>query len=235
MAAADVEVSAGASGRLRVADAVVGYLLAVVLSSIGLSIALGVGLDEDGLGTMLAGQVGFWFGLVGVVVVAVRARTSGSVREVLAVRATWRDVAVGLPLGLVLQLVVLPLLYLPLRALVDDLDVEGPARELLDKGSGAALALLVLSVVLVAPVVEELFFRGLLLRSMEERWGTKVGVIGSSVIFGATHFQLIQFPALALAGLLFAVLAVRAGRLGPAIAAHAGFNAATVVVLTLFD
>ena len=89
--------------------------------------------------------------------------------------------------------------------------------------------------VVVAPVVEELFFRGLLLRSMVQRWGTRVGVVGSSVIFGATHFQAIQFPALALAGLLFAVLAVRAGRLGPAIAAHAGFNAATVIVLTLFD
>lgn len=234
MAAADAEVTAGAPG-LRVADAIVGYLLAVVLSSIGVSIALGAGLDEDGIGVLLAGQVGFWIGLVGVVVVAVRARTTVSVRNALAVRGTGHDLVVGLPLGLGLQLVVLPVLYLPLQALIDDLDVEGPARDLLDRGSGVAFVLLVLSVVVVAPVVEELFFRGLLLRSIEQRWGTRVAVIGSSMIFGATHFQAIQFPALALAGLLFAVLAVRSGRLGPAIAAHAGFNAATVVVLTFFD
>jgi membrane protease YdiL (CAAX protease family) len=232
---ADVQVDATAPGRLQVADAVVGYLLAVVLSSIGASIALGAGLDEDGFGVLLAGQVGFWIGLLVVVAFAVRVRAAGAVRDVLAVRATGRDVAVGLPLGLITQLVVLPLLYLPLQALVDDLDVEGPARELLDRGSGPAFVLLVLSVVVVAPFVEELFFRGLLLRSMEQRWGTKVAVIGSSVIFGATHFQAIQFPALALAGLLFAVLAVRSGRLGPAVAAHVGFNAATVVVLTFFD
>ena len=130
---------------------------------------------------------------------------------------------------------VLPLLYLPVQALVDDLDIEGPARELLDRGSGVAAVLLLASVVLVAPFVEELFFRGLLLRSMEQRWGTRVAVVGSSVIFGATHFQAIQFPGLAVAGLLFSVLAVRAGRLGPAIAAHVGFIAATVVVLTFLD
>lgn len=219
---------------LRITDAFVGYLLAVVLSAVGASVALGAGLDEDGLGVLVAGQIGFWVGLVAVSVLAVRARVGGQVRAVLGVQMTVRDLLVGVPLGVVAQLIVVPLIYLPLRSLVDDLDVEGPARELLDRGNGVGLMVLAVTVVVVAPVVEELFFRGLLLRSIDERWGARAAVIGSSVFFGATHFQLVQFPALALAGGLFAVLAVRAGRLGPAIAAHAGFNAATVVALTAF-
>jgi membrane protease YdiL (CAAX protease family) len=51
------------------------------------------------------------------------------------------------------------------------------------------------------------------------------------VLFAATHFQLLQLPALALAGALFGVLAHRAGRLGPAIAAHIVFNMTAVVTL----
>ncbi len=55
--------------------------------------------------------------------------------------------------------------------------------------------------------------------------------IGSSVIFGATHFQLLQLPALTTAGLVFAFLRVRTGRLGPAILGHAAFNCITVASL----
>jgi membrane protease YdiL (CAAX protease family) len=57
------------------------------------------------------------------------------------------------------------------------------------------------------------------------------GIAITSVLFAATHFQLLQLPALALAGALFGVLAHRAGRLGPAIAAHIVFNMTAVVTL----
>ena len=87
------------------------------------------------------------------------------------------------------------------------------------------------AVIVVAPVVEELFFRGLLLGEMQRRWGTAAAVAASSVVFGATHFQPLQFPGLTAAGAVFAIAAVRTRRLGPAIAVHAGFNATTFVAL----
>jgi membrane protease YdiL (CAAX protease family) len=43
--------------------------------------------------------------------------------------------------------------------------------------------------------------------------------------------QPLQFPALALAGALFGVLAYRFDRLGPAIAAHVVFNMTAVIAL----
>jgi membrane protease YdiL (CAAX protease family) len=95
------------------------------------------------------------------------------------------------------------------------------------------VAVLFVFLVIGAPVVEELFFRGLLLRSLDRRFGTPAAVIGSALVFGLVHYELLQLPALILFGIVLAVLAERTGRLGPGIAAHAAFNAATVLSLTL--
>ncbi len=91
--------------------------------------------------------------------------------------------------------------------------------------------LLVLIVGLGAPSVEELFYRGLLLRSLERRWGPGWAVALSAIVFGATHFQPLQFPALTLLGVILALMVQRTGRLGPAIATHVVFNMVTVIVL----
>ena len=57
--------------------------------------------------------------------------------------------------------------------------------------------LLVLIVVIAAPIVEELFYRGLLLRALERRVGNGWAVVWCGLIFGASHFELLQLPALA--------------------------------------
>lgn len=221
----------GAAVEWRIADAAVGYVAAMGMSVVTASAAIGGGASDDGLAVFLAGQVGFWVVLVGTMAAVSRLRGTGSLAAYLGMRATVRDAVVGFPVGVAAQLVALPVLYLPLQLLVDDLDLDGPARDVLDRGGGWGLPVLAVAVVVVAPVVEEVFFRGLLLGAFRDRWGVPVAIAASSVVFGVTHFQPLQFPGLTLAGLVFAVLAVRAGRLGPAIWAHAGFNAATVVVL----
>jgi membrane protease YdiL (CAAX protease family) len=124
-----------------------------------------------------------------------------------------------------------PLVSLPIIWLAGvDLDkLSQPARELGDKATTpGGIALLFLTVAIGAPLAEELFFRGLVLRAFEKRVGTRWAVAASSVVFGATHFQALQFPALTAAGVVFALLVVTTGRLGPAIFAHMAFNAATV-------
>lgn len=213
--------------RVRLRHVALGYVAAVLTSTLTAAAALAAGADDDGLVVLLAGQAGFWAVLVASVLLVRRAAPATDV----AVRVTGRDLAVGVPAGIVAQVVVLPLLYLPIQWLAGDLDVEGAARDLLDRGGGAGLAVLAIALVVVAPVVEELFFRGLLLGALRARMRDRYAVVVSAVIFGATHFQPLQFPGLAAAGLLFAALTVRTGRLGAAIAAHAAFNAVTVAFL----
>jgi exosortase E/protease (VPEID-CTERM system) len=83
--------------------------------------------------------------------------------------------------------------------------------------------------VLVVPIVEELAFRGCLMRWLIARDFTRVpfttwkplAVVGSSLAFGLLHDRWI---AATLVGVLFALLQVRRGRIGDAMLAHAAAN-----------
>lgn len=79
-----------------------------------------------------------------------------------------------------------------------------------------------------APLVEELFFRGLLLRALLGRTPVPVAVVISALLFGLAHFEAVQFAGLAAFGVILALLAWRTGRLMPGIGAHAAFNMAAV-------
>jgi membrane protease YdiL (CAAX protease family) len=141
------------------------------------------------------------------------------------------DVPLGLLLGMAAQLAVLPLLYLPIRRLVDS-DPSQPARALVDSIQGPAdAALFAFSVAIMAPLVEELFFRGLLLRALQQRFGAGKAAVGSSLLFALVHWQPLQAPGLFVFGLMVAVLALWSGRLGPSWIMHVGFNLTTLIVL----
>lgn len=213
-------------------EILLGYVLALVAAGITSGVVGLVTLDDTGPLTILGGQVGLWAGFIAVVAVA-RSRP-GAPRYVGSIRSELHPSdLLGLVVGVATQLVLLPLLYLPFRAWFDEGDLSAPAEDLLADFNGILLVLMGVGVVLVAPVVEELFFRGLLLGTIQERWGTLTAVIGSSVFFGATHFQPLQFAGLTAAGLVFAAAVVRTGRLGSAIAVHVGFNATTFAALVL--
>ncbi|MDQ4070068.1 MAG: CPBP family intramembrane metalloprotease, partial [Actinomycetota bacterium] len=110
---------------------------------------------------------------------------------------------------------------------------------LVDRSTGASYVGLLVAVVVGAPIVEELFFRGLLLRSLQRRFSPGLAVAISSVVFGLAHFSPLPFRAVILVmvslsvfGAVLAILAVRTGRLGPSIVAHATFNLFTILYLT---
>lgn len=191
--------------------------------------------DETTIAALAAVSLILWTFLVGVPLVATRFKGAGPVRD-LGLRFRPVDLA-AFPLGVALQAVVVPALYWPLLRLLDRTagDVESEARELTDAASGAGIAVLVVIVCIGAPFAEELFFRGLLLRAVEKRWSLAVAVVASTVVFGLSHFQGIQLPALLLFGAVAGVLTVRTGRLGPAILCHAGFNAWTLFLLLVVD
>ncbi len=139
---------------------------------------------------------------------------------------------VGLPIGVALQLIMVPFVFLVMRHLgIDTKNQTDPAKQLTDKARGIGVVILVVLVVVGAPLVEELFFRGLLLRSIQARYSDTLALVGSALAFAAAHFQLLQFPALAIFGLVVGYAAQRTRRIGLGIFIHAGFNATTVVLL----
>jgi CAAX prenyl protease-like protein len=91
------------------------------------------------------------------------------------------------------------------------------------------LAARIVGAVVLAPICEELAFRGFVLRrliasdftSVSFRTWTPLAVLGSSVAFGLLHDR---WVAGTLAGVAFAAIQHRRGRLVDAIAAHAAAN-----------
>jgi uncharacterized protein len=218
-------------------DAAAGFLVAVLASTFVTAAVLAAtgrsaeASDDLPLTLVAVLQVPLWIGLAGAPVLAAKRKGRGVVED-FGVRLRASDVPIGLVAGAVTQALLVPLLYVPIfRLLGDDLDVSGPARSLTDRATGVGVVLLVLVVAIGAPVVEELFFRGLLLRALERRLGPAPALWLSAVLFGLSHFQLLQLPALVLFGLVAGLLAQRRGRLGPAVCAHLAFNAWTVAVL----
>lgn len=90
------------------------------------------------------------------------------------------------------------------------------------------VVLIVLSACLLAPIVEELFFRGFLLRSFSERFGPSVAVLASSVLFAGAHFTVVPLEnlvPLTAMGIVLALLTRATRSIVPAIAVHGLINA----------
>jgi hypothetical protein len=87
-------------------------------------------------------------------------------------------------------------------------------------------------IVLVAPFVEELFFRGIGVRALTV-FGTMTAIVLSGIVFGAVHGVLGALPPLALFGIGLAWIRVRSGSIWPGFIAHAAYNGIGVAFLVL--
>jgi membrane protease YdiL (CAAX protease family) len=85
------------------------------------------------------------------------------------------------------------------------------------------LAMMLLACV-IAPVVEEMLFRGVILRGFLQRYTRGQAIWGSALLFGLAHLNIYQFVGALLLGALSGWLYDRARSLVPCIALHAAYN-----------
>ena len=235
-----------AGNRWGFPEALGGFAAGLVLASVAASLAGSATGFRAGPGrplpvdVIVADLAGLWVGLVGAALVASgrhgssRLSLRGLDRDFGLRIAGWRDLVGGAAVGLACQYVLIPLVYLPFEGIDPSLrrQLGRPAHTdtAAAHGLGPVLALVVVLVV-GAPLVEELFFRGLVLRSLLARTPAPVAIVVSAVLFGLAHFEAVQFAGLALFGAVLGALAWRTGRLAPSMAAHAAFNAAAVAAV----
>lgn len=155
-----------------------------------------------------------------------------------AVRGGGRQVLLGL-LGGIATFVTSAGIILAGDALVGPLD--GPGQALLETEmlSGPALALTFLAVTVLAPVLEEVTFRGVLFQALGRRTGWVAGAVLSSLFFAVVHFEVllplgvesIVFGiALFAVGMAFVLLFHWSRSLLVAMVAHATFNGVQVLL-----
>lgn len=107
-----------------------------------------------------------------------------------------------------------------------DLAIQWPTMAAGSRG------LVVLGVAVLAPISEEFFFRGMVLRAFERSGHAVPGLLFTSALFSLMHLDLATFPMKFLVGLALGTLFLKTRSLAPSIMAHMANN--SVAVLSLF-
>lgn len=233
----------GGETRWGLGDVLLGVPFILVIAAIVgfVAVAAAGGFDDDSAiplsasAIALAGQQlaqGSWPAIVA------RWKGNGIVRD-FRLRFSWHDLWIG-PVTAILMLILASSLAAAVERLVDLQDAEeGSNTQFFEDAADSPWRWLLAFLIAVgAPVAEELFFRGLVLRAAEKRWNTNAGIAISTVLFTIPHYSgagwqgtAVLFTAIACIGLALAIVTVKTNRLGPAIIAHMCFNGLVVTTI----
>jgi membrane protease YdiL (CAAX protease family) len=177
-----------------------------------------------------------WIGLLFGVWLASRV-TSGGWRALVDWSISWRkDLPIGIGLGIALQGLGI------LAGLVVQHFTQG--RDLSNSGeilnvTGIWFPIMSVAGCVGAPIVEEIFFRGLALNVLFRKFGTTAAITITSLMFGLMHIQstvassIYTVISTTLVGVAFATTRLRTGRLGTSIVMHITFNSVAVLLSLL--
>lgn len=183
---------------------------------------------------VISSLVGLWIGLLAATFVASRWR--GTRRWLADIGVSFRPIdLIGLPIGVACQYLVAAL-YLPFHLQ----HFTAPAKKLTGSAHGSGQLLIGIATIAVAPFIEEIFFRGLLLRGLRASFATigalgrvplglVVSIVADGALFGLAHGEAAQFAGLASFGVILAIISWRTGRQGMNVLAHGAFNMVAVV------
>jgi membrane protease YdiL (CAAX protease family) len=152
----------------------------------------------------------------------------------------WKKAPALLGLSVIFYLAALPLLWfysalyqILLHQFGCDFFLQDVAQVLTAPASWLVRTALFFIIVIVAPVFEEIVFRGVLLPFMVRRTGFWPGILLISLLFGGMHFHLPSLLPLFLLSVLFSLAYARTQSLLVPIGMHILFNGVTVVMLLL--
>ncbi len=97
---------------------------------------------------------------------------------------------------------------------------------------------IVVAAVVAAPIVEEVVFRGLLMRSLLSKWPAAIVIVVQGLLFGAAHIDPVRGVGnvglafvLSGVGIVFGGAAYLLRRVGPTVAAHAILNGVVMALV----
>jgi hypothetical protein len=232
-----------------VAGFVVGQLAATIFAFISGAIAGKTAAQMSAIATqtvppewyVVSTLIGLWIGFIGAPWLASRTQGTKHFARDLGLRFRWIDL-LGILIGIGGQLAI-TLMYAPFQH--DIHNFNAPSQKLTGASHGSGFVVIAIATVLLAPAAEELFFRGLLLKSLVRLFtplgaagraraaGVVLAVIADGLLFGAAHAEWVQFAGLAGFGIVLAAVSYRTGRLGMNMVAHASFNLIAIVAIAI--
>ncbi len=149
--------------------------------------------------------------------------------------ATWADLglrefqpkAIGFGCGLMLLSLLFNLVYATFLGIFN-LEIQPDIDQMFD-GTGFPVALL-FGGAIVAPVVEEIFFRGFVFAGLRNRWDWKKAALASAGLFAMAHVIPTSLVPILILGLIFAFLYQISGSIWPAILMHMLTNSVALSV-----
>lgn len=181
---------------------------------------------------ILLGTTAPWLALAGWPLIATARRGNGP-RIDLGLRLTWSDTGWGVLTGFA-GLMLAGVAALVTRIFVPDLSSSAAdAAEELEASAGRpSLVVFALVVMVGAPIVEELFFRGLMFAALRKRGvGAVLTIVITGVVFAGFHFEPLRFFVLLPTGLLLGWVRWKTGSTGAAMVAHGTVNAPGALLL----
>jgi membrane protease YdiL (CAAX protease family) len=159
---------------------------------------------------------------------------SRDIRRDLGVTFTMSDL-VGVVIGAGSQLVLVGIVTWPFTKVFpgsfSQNRVEQRAQDLLDGAKGAWIILLFIVVVVGAPLMEELVYRGVLQTSIARSTNAMAAWIIVAAWFAVIHMSLVELPGLFAFALVLGHQRRRTNRLGLCMVTHAAFNATGLLLL----
>ena len=186
---------------------------------------------------LLADQIPHWIGFVGAVLIASRMNGSNNwASDYGMTTLRWRDLRLGIAGGVLGRVVPILVVLIYVASNNESLGGAPSSRPTILGVAPSGIAswvIMVLLTVLGAPIIEELFFRGLVQGALTRRLGANpalfITALGFSLIHITDHGLLapvVLFPI----ALILGYLKKRTGRLSAGIIAHAMFNASLLVL-----
>jgi membrane protease YdiL (CAAX protease family) len=232
-----------------VAGFVVGQLGAVIFATISGAVAGKTAAQMQAIATstvppewyVVSTLIGLWIGFLGAPWLASRTQGTRHFARDLGLRFRWIDL-LGILIGIGGQFFI-TLAYAPFQH--DIKNFNAPSQRLTGASHGTGFVIIAIATVLLAPAAEEIFFRGLLLKSLVRLFtplnaagraravGVVLAVIADGLLFGVAHGEWIQFAGLAGFGIVLAAVSYRTGRLGMNMVAHASFNLIAIIAIAI--
>jgi hypothetical protein len=217
--------------------AVVGFGGGVALS-LAILFALGWAGNPGGLAVRLGvSEIALWAGMLLPVIYVSRRRGAGSLSADFGLSVRPVDIGVGI-LGAVAARSAAILAAIPLLPVYQELARQPQVGVSPNTITGATWIVLGIVTCIGAPIIEELFFRGLIQTRLVGLLGAGWGIAVTSVVFGAAHLIGWQSPAsllaaaiIAASGTVLGFLRYRTGRLGTSMIAHSVFNGMAFAIL----